>query len=249
MPTHHEIPATPDNMVLGYFDAATPPVLDGRVRRHRHPALASGGRRASRCHPDPARVPADLLAGPRHAGARPRPALHHRPGPRRGRRARRHAAGRHPRPEVPPGLGLRVDPAAARHPAGRVHRLRDHPSRHRSRPRRLPAALGHRDPARPVLRHHGHGAARRPGAACGSPVPRAFGGNMDNKELQGRHDALPAGVQPPARCSTPATATACRATARSASPRSRPGVTGTFRLTVRKDLAERVALRRDARRT
>ena len=28
MSTHYEIPATPDMMVLGYLDAATPPVLE-----------------------------------------------------------------------------------------------------------------------------------------------------------------------------------------------------------------------------
>ena len=53
-------------------------------------------------------------------------------------------------------------------------------------------------------------------------VPRAFGGNMDNKELKpGTTLYLP--VFNRARCSTPATATGCRATARCASPRWRLG--------------------------
>jgi len=60
MPRHHEIPAIPENMVLGTFDAARPPVLTvasgDTVTLHAHPA---GGR--ATLHPDPARVPADLL--------------------------------------------------------------------------------------------------------------------------------------------------------------------------------------------
>ncbi|MCJ2008308.1 amidase, partial [Methylobacterium sp. J-092] len=61
MPTHHEIPATPDKMVLGYFDAALPPVLEiasgDTVTLHSFPA---GGRES--LHPDPARVSAEHLA-------------------------------------------------------------------------------------------------------------------------------------------------------------------------------------------
>ena len=58
MSTHHEIPATPESMVLGYFDATLPPVLEvasgDTVTLHSFPA---GGRES--LHPDPARVPAD----------------------------------------------------------------------------------------------------------------------------------------------------------------------------------------------
>jgi len=50
---------------------------------------------------------------------------------------------------------------------------------------------------------------------CSSIEPRAFGGNIDNKPLQYRHDSLPAGVRRGRPCSRPATAMACRATARS----------------------------------
>jgi len=61
MPTHHESPATAETMVLGYFDAALPPVLTiesgDTVTLHSFPA---GGRES--LHPDSSRVPADLLA-------------------------------------------------------------------------------------------------------------------------------------------------------------------------------------------
>ncbi|HEY0206608.1 MAG TPA: acetamidase/formamidase family protein, partial [Acetobacteraceae bacterium] len=60
MPTHHEIPATPDNMVLGYLDATSPPVLEvdsgDTVKLYSFPA---GGRESL---PEASRVPADYLA-------------------------------------------------------------------------------------------------------------------------------------------------------------------------------------------
>ncbi|WP_298954559.1 acetamidase/formamidase family protein [uncultured Methylobacterium sp.] len=61
MPTHHEIPALPETTILGYFDAALPPVLTvesgDTVTLHAHPA---GGSRS--LHPDPDRVPAGYRA-------------------------------------------------------------------------------------------------------------------------------------------------------------------------------------------
>ena len=56
---------------------------------------------------------------------------------------------------------------------------------------------------------------------CGSPVPRSFGGNMDNKELRpGRRCTCRCSTK--ARFSSPATVMACKVMARCASPRSRP---------------------------
>ena len=56
-----------------------------------------------------------------------------------------------------------------------------HPDRFE--PRRLHHAVGPRDPAQAVLRHHGRGAAAEWGQ-CSSVEPRAFGGNIDNKHFQ-----------------------------------------------------------------
>lgn len=61
MPRHHEIPATPENMVWGYLDSALKPVLrvasGDTVTLHSFPA---GGPES--LHPDAARVPADFRA-------------------------------------------------------------------------------------------------------------------------------------------------------------------------------------------
>ena len=60
MATHHEIPATPENMILGYLDAANPPVLEvdsgDTVKLYSFPA---GG---MECLPERSRVPADYMA-------------------------------------------------------------------------------------------------------------------------------------------------------------------------------------------
>ncbi len=193
MSTHHEIPATRDRCsVIGYFDAALPPCADREIGRHRHPALASGGR-ARVAPPRPRPGAADLLHALDTLERGPGP--HFVTGPSTWRApSRRHAAGRHPRPEVPPRLGLRGDPAAPRHPAGRVHRVRDRPRRHR--PARglcrlpwgtelpLDRSSASWAPPRPRL-----GPGRQPGA----PRLRRQHGQQG---IEGRHDPLPAGVQP-----------------------------------------------------
>ena len=186
-----------------------------------------------------------LLARTRHAGARARPALRHRPGPRARRRARRRAAGRHPRPEVPPGLGLRRDPAAARHAAGRVHRLRDHPSRHRRARGVCDPALGHGTAARSVLRHHGDGAAAGlgPGAARRCRAGSAATWTTRNCR-SARRSTCRSSTR--ARCSIAGDGHGVQGDGEVCITALETGVTGTFRLTVRKDLRLDLALRRDA---
>ena len=124
--------------------------------------------------------------------------------------------------QVPPGLGLRLDPAAARHAA-----RTSSPSTRRSTrdidraAQRLHDALGHGTPARSLLRHHRHRAA----AGLG---PLRIAGAARFRRQHGQQGAArpaPRSIcrsSTRARCSSPATATACRATARSASPRWRP---------------------------
>lgn len=181
MPTHHEIPATPETMVLGYFDAALPPVLTvasgDTVTLHSHPA---GGRES--LHPDPARVPADLLHALDTLERGPGP--HFVTGPV-------HVAG------AEPGDMLQVDildlkfrldwgfvsilPLLGTLPDEFTEYETVHADIDTARSLcRLP--WGTELPLDPFFGIMG----TAPPAAwgrVGSPVPRAFGGNMDNKEL------------------------------------------------------------------
>ena len=59
MSTHHTIPATPENMVLGYLDATTPPVL--RVASGDTVTLSSFPAGGMDSLPEMSRVPADYL--------------------------------------------------------------------------------------------------------------------------------------------------------------------------------------------
>ncbi len=195
MSTHHEIPATPETMVLGYFDAALPPVLTVKsgdtVTLHSHPA---GGRES--LHPDPARGRRRPAPRPRHPERAPARTSSPAPSTWR-RRAGRHAAGRHPRPEVPPRLGfVAILPLLGTLP----DEFTEYETVHAdidtdARPRPLPPALGHGAAPRPVLRHHGHRPAPRlgPGRQPGAPRLRRQHGQQG---IEGRHDPLPAGVQP-----------------------------------------------------
>jgi len=178
---HHEIPATPENMVLGYLDATTPPVLTvdsgDTVLLHSFPA---GGRDTLPKHlPIPADYQAALEALP------PGPGPHFITGPVYVRGAQ-------------PGDTLQVDilDATVRMDWGFVAILPLLGT--------LPDEFTEYETIHPTV-DHARGVATLPwgtdlpiepffgiiGVAppkawgrCGSPVPRAFGGNMDNKELK-----------------------------------------------------------------
>ncbi|WMS44898.1 acetamidase/formamidase family protein [Acuticoccus sp. MNP-M23] len=230
---NHEIPATYDNMVWGYFDAATPPILrvasGDTVRLHSFPA----GSQAT-LHPDRSRVPPAYLeameklerggphfvTGPVYVdGAMPGDVLqidilesvvnmdhgHMSIMPNLGTAPDVFTDYETIHPDVDLARGMMVMPWGTEIPL---------------------------DPFFGVI-------AVAPPASWGrhpSPVPRAFGGNMDNKELRpGTTLYLPVfnegalftagdghGVQGDGEVCVTALET---------------GLTGSFRLTVRKDLA------------
>jgi acetamidase/formamidase len=233
MSRHHEIPATPENMVLGFFDAALPPLLTvesgDTVTMHSFPA---GGRES--VHPDPARVPADYLAA--LDTLPPGPGPHFVTGPI-------HVAG------AMPGDVLQVDildlrfrmdwgfvailPLLGTLPDEFTDYETIHPDIDLAKGVcRMPwGAEIPLDPFFGIM-----GTAPPPAwGRVGSPVPRCFGGNMDNKELKvGTTLYLPVfnegggfyagdghGVQGDGEVCITALET---------------GLTGTFRLTLRKDL-------------
>jgi acetamidase/formamidase len=180
MSQHHEIPATPDKMVLGYLDASIPPVLEvesgDTVTLHSFPA---GG---ADCLPEASRVPADYLAALNTLPAGPGP--HFITGPVYVRGAQ-------------PGDTLQVDilEATPRMDWGFVAILpllgtlpefteyeTIHPVIDRARGVcTLP--WGTELPLDPFFGIIGVAPPKAWGR-CGSAVPRAFGGNMDNKELK-----------------------------------------------------------------
>ncbi len=234
MSTHHEIPATPDVMVRGYLDAATPPVLrvasGDTVTLHSFPAggeesLPPGGAGVS----DGYRAALDTL--PEGAGP------HFVTGPVYVEGAR-------------PGDVLQVDildvvvnqnwgfvailPLLGTLPDEFTDYETIHPKVDHAR-QVCVMPWGTEIPLDPFFGIIG----TAPPAAwgrCGSPVPRAFGGNMDNKELRpGATLYLPVfnegalffagdghGVQGDGEVCITALET---------------GVTGRFRLTVRTDMA------------
>ena len=229
---HHEIPATPENMVLGYLDATIPPVLTiesgDTVKLTSFPA---GGREFLPKHlPVPADYQAALDTLP------PGPGPHFITGPVFVRGAQ-------------PGDVLQVDilDATVSMDWGFVAILPLLGT--------LPDEFTDYETIHPVV-DHARGVATLPwgtelaiepffgiiGVAppkawgrCGSPVPRAFGGNMDNKELKaGTTLYLPvfnegalfmAGDGHGMQGDGEVCITALEI-----------GLTGTFRLTVRKDL-------------
>ena len=234
MSTHHEIPAVPENMVWGYLDSATPPVLrvasGDTVTLHSFPA---GGKDA--LPPGGVGVPAGYRAAldtlPRGVGP------HFMTGPVHVEGAR-------------PGDVLQVDildvtvnqdwgfvailPLLGTLPDEFtdyeiIHPAVDHARNVCVMPWGTPIPL---DPFFGII-----GTAPPPAwGRCGSSVPRAFGGNMDNKELRpGTTLYLPVfnegalffagdghGVQGDGEVCITALET---------------GVTGRFRLTVRTDMA------------
>lgn len=236
MARHHEIPLTPDTMVWGFLDARQPPVLHvasgDTVTLHSVPA---GGREC---------LPKDGLAVP-EAFLAALDALAHQPGPH-------FLTGPVHVDGAEPGDVLQVDilevktwmdwgfvailPLLGTLPEEFTDYEFIHPTIDAARgvctmPWGVEIPL---DPFFGVM-----GVAPPPAwGRCGSPVPRAFGGNMDNKELKaGTTLYLPVfnegalfsagdghGVQGDGEVCITALET---------------GVSGTFRLTVRKDLGYR----------
>ena len=231
MAAHHEIPATPENMVLGYLDAGSPPVL--RVESGDTVTLYSFPAGGMESLPEMSRVPADYLAALRTLPAGPGP--HFITGPVFVQGAA-------------PGDTLQVDILAAAPtmdwgfvailpllgtlPEEFTEYETIHPAIDRGRGVcTLP--WGTELPLDPFFGIIGVAPPKAWGR-CGSPVPRAFGGNMDNKELKpGTTLYLPVfnegalfmagdghGVQGDGEVCITALET---------------GLSGTFRLTVRKD--------------
>ena len=230
---HHEIPATPDNMVLGYLDATTPPVLvvdsGDTVLLHSFPA---GGRSTL---PADLPVPDDYLAA--LDALPPGPGPHFMTGPVHVRGAE-------------PGDTLQVDilDARVRMDWGFVAIM---PLRGT-----LPDEFTDYETIHPTI-DHARGVARLPwgtdvplepffgiiGVAppkawgrCGSPVPRAFGGNMDNKELKaGTTLYLPVFNQ--GALFMAGDGHGMQGDGEVCITALEIGLSGTFRLTVRKDMA------------
>ena len=232
MPQHHEIPATPDKMVLGYLDATSPPVLEidsgDTVKLYSFPA---GGMASL---PEMSRVPADYLAALKTLPDGPGP--HFMTGPVHVRGAQ-------------PGDVLQVDildaqptmdwgfvailPLLGTLPEEFTDYETIHPTIDRAR-KVCTLPWGTELPLDPFFGIIGVAPPKAWGR-CTSSVPRAFGGNMDNKELKpGTTLYLPVfndgalfmagdghGVQGDGEVCITALET---------------GLSGTFRLTVRRDL-------------
>lgn len=182
MATHHVIPDTPENMVLGYLDATTPPVLEvdsgDIVTLTSFPA---GGHEILPA--DLGMVPPAYMAALKALPAGPGP--HFITGPVYVRGAR-------------PGDTLQVDildatlsmdwgfvavmPLLGTLPEEFTDYETIHPSIDRAKGTMM-LPWGTELPLDPFF---GIIATAPPKAwgRCGSPVPRSFGGNMDNKELK-----------------------------------------------------------------
>ena len=178
---HHEIAPTPENVVFGYLDARLPPVLEidsgDTVTLHSFP---SGGRHTL---PEASRIPADHMAAlEAHNGS---PGPHFIAGPVFVRGAR-------------PGDTLQVDilQAVPRTDWGIVAILplvgtlpdefTDYETIHPAIDRERHVCVlpwGTELPLDPFFGIMGVAPPKAWGR-CGSPVPRAFGGNLDNKELK-----------------------------------------------------------------
>lgn len=182
MPTHHDIPDTPEHMVLGYLDAMTKPVL--KVDSGDTVTLASwpaGGK--ATLLPDATRVPAGYRRALDEMPSGPGP--HFLTGPVYVR-------------DAVPGDTLQVDILAAKPTMdwGFVSILpllgtlpeefTDYETIHPSIDRARGVATLPWGTELPLDPFFGIIATAPPKAwgRCGSPVPRSFGGNMDNKELK-----------------------------------------------------------------
>lgn len=182
MPRHHEIPATPENMVWGYVDASVPPILEVEsgdvVTLHSFPA---GG--AETLPPNRSRVPDDYMVA--LSNVRQGPGPHFITGPVYVKNAK-----------VEDTLQIDILDIRVRQDWGFVAILpllgllpeefteyeTIHPEIDTAR-NVCTMPWGAEIPLDPFF---GIIATAPPPAwgRCGSPVPRSFGGNMDNKELR-----------------------------------------------------------------
>ncbi len=232
MPTHHDIPVTHDHMVWGTLDAAQPPVL--RVASGDTVTLGSfpaGG--PSSLPPDPARVPPAYKAA---LDALVQKGPHFMTGPIFVEGAE-------------PGDTLQVDildvtvsqdwgfvsilPLLGTLPDEFTDYETIHPEIDHARQVCI-MPWGTEIPLDPFF---GIMAVAPPAAwgTCGSAVPRAFGGNMDNKELKaGTTLYLP--VFAPGALFSAGDGHGVQGDGEVCITALETGVTGTFRLTVRKDL-------------
>ena len=229
---HHEIPATPDNMVWGSLDAAIPPVLTvesgDTVRLHSHPA---GGKPALPA--DASRVPADYRAA--LDTLTQGPGAHFVTGPVAVRGAVRGDTLQIDILEAKPRMDwgfVAVLPLLGTLPDEFTEYETIHPTIDRER---MVCSLpwGTELPLDPFFGVIGVAPPPEWGL-CSTNIPRSFGGNMDNKELRpGTTLYLPVfadgalfyagdghGVQGDGEVCITALET---------------GLTGNFRLTVRKD--------------
>jgi acetamidase/formamidase len=233
MARRHEIPATPENMVWGYLDSSSPPVLSvnsgDTVTLHSFPA---GGKETL---PDDLKlVPEDYM--------RAIETLPHGPGPHfitgpvyvRGAQA---------------GDALQIDilDVKIRQDWGFVSILpllgtlpdefTDYETIHPAIDRERNVCIMPWGTEIPLDPFFGIVATAPPPSwgRCGSPVPRAFGGNMDNKELRaGTTLYLP--VFNEGALFFAGDGHAVQGDGEVCITALESGVTGTFRLTVRKDM-------------
>jgi acetamidase/formamidase len=232
MAQHHTIPATPDKMVLGYLDATTPPVLT--VDSGDSVTLTSFPAGGMDTLPELSRVPADYMAALQALPSGPGP--HFITGPVYVRGAQPGDTLQIDILEVKPTMDwgfVSILPLLGTLPEEFTDYETIHPVIDRERNVCI-LPWGTELPLDPFFGIVGVAPPRAWGR-CGSPVPRAFGGNMDNKELKpGTTLYLPVfnegalfmagdghGVQGDGEVCITALET---------------GLTGTFRLTVRKDL-------------
>jgi acetamidase/formamidase len=234
MVTRHEIPASPETMVWGYLDAETAPILDvdsgDIVTLHSFPA---GGYDV--LPPDRSLVDADYLAA--LSTMTPGPGPHFITGPIYVRGAR-------------PGATLQVDILDVRLRqnwgfvlllplAGTlVDEFQEFEAIHPHIDRQRGVATMPWGTEIPLDPFFGILATAPPArwGRCGSPVPRAFGGNMDNKELKpGATLYLP--IFNDGALFYAGDGHAVQGDGEVCITALETGVTGTFRLTLRNDMA------------
>ena len=219
----HRLDASPRDGPLGLLRRQAAAAAHRRLRRHRHHLDGVGHARLAA----EAGLRADRAAGvagdPRQgAGQARRPAHPHRAGGGARRQGRPGARGPHQGDRAQPGLGLQHHPPARRRAAGRLQAIPadPHPARQAADDRQV--AVGPRTRPQAVLRHHGGGAAGRLGHDQLAAAAARTAATSTTRSWSPAPRSICRST-PTARCSPAATATACRATARSASPRSRPG--------------------------
>ena len=216
----HQLRASPQTVRIGVFDATFPPVHDDRIRRPGGGAVRLRPRRGDAAgERRPPRAAGIVRHHRRQSGDAP--GTHrHRPDRHRRRRTGRHAGDPHREDRAGRRLGLQHDPPARRHAAGGFPRDGAQPHPGRSRARCVPAAVGDGAGAGAVLRRDGRGAAAgvRHHRLEGAARPRRQHGQQGTRR-RFRRCIYRCGYRGP--ISRWATGTACRATARSASPRWR----------------------------